>query len=231
MVLLGTEAARGDETFLDGLTPGQLEQLRAAATTRNLARGAVLFHEQQQSDRVVAIVSGCVKLSRISDEGREVILGIRAAGELIGEMSGFDGEPRSATATALEPLEVLIIPVEDFNSFLRNNPDAALLIIRVLSRRLRDADRKRFEFAAQDTMGRVAARLVELAERFGEEAEGGIRIDLPLSQEEIAGWAGSSREAVSKALGTMRELGWLETQRRSITVCDAEALRRRAVCA
>jgi CRP-like cAMP-binding protein len=229
MVLLGTETAHRDETFLDGLTHEQLDALRAVATARSNARGAVLFHEQQQSDGVIAITAGCVKLSRISDEGREVILGIRGSGELIGEMSGFDGEPRSATATALEPLDVLIIRVEDFHTFLRETPDAALLVIRVLSRRLRDADRKRFEFASQDTMGRVAARLVELAERYGEETESGIRIDLPLSQEEIAGWAGSSREAVSKALGAMRELGWLETHRRSITVREIEALRRRSV--
>lgn len=101
--------------------------------------------------------------------------------------------------------------------------------MRMLGRRLRDADRKRGEFTAQDSMGRVAARIVELAERFGESSETGVHIDLPISQEELAGWTGCSREAVSKALQAMRGLGWIETQRRSITALDIEALRRRAL--
>jgi CRP-like cAMP-binding protein len=101
--------------------------------------------------------------------------------------------------------------------------------MKMLSRRLRDADRKRAEFAAQDSMGRVAARIVELAERFGAPAEAGVRIDLPISQEELAGWTGCSREAVSKALQAMRRVGWIETQRRSITALDLDALRRRAI--
>ena len=229
MVVLGAEAARRGETFLGGLSPGQLESLRAVATARTYPRGTVLFHEQQISDRVVAIVAGRVKLSCISEEGREVLFAIRGPGELIGEMSALDGEPRSASATALDALEVLSIPATDFYAFICGNPDAALLIIRMLSRRLRDSDRKRFEFASQDSMGRVAARLVELVEQFGQETERGVRIDLPLSQEELAGWTGSSREAVSKALSAMRELGWLDTQRRSITVRDLDALRRRSV--
>ena len=75
----------------------------------------------------------------------------------------------------------------------------------------------------------MAARLVELAERYGEPAARGLRIGLPLSQEELAGWTGSSREAVSKALQTLRNVGWVVTERRRITVLDLEALRRRSV--
>jgi CRP-like cAMP-binding protein len=94
--------------------------------------------------------------------------------------------------------------------------------------RLREADRKRVEFGASDTIGRVAARLVELAQRYGRPAERGVRIDLPITQEELASWVGSSREGVNKALHTLKGLRWVETERRSITVLDLEALRRRA---
>jgi CRP-like cAMP-binding protein len=104
----------------------------------------------------------------------------------------------------------------------------SFLLMRELTRRLRDADRKRIEFGAYDTTGRVAARLVELAERFGERTEEGLRISLPLSQDELAGWTGSSREAVTKALRTLREEGWIQTGRLHVVIHDLEALRDRA---
>jgi hypothetical protein len=88
--------------------------------------------------------------------------------------------------------------------------------------------RRQADFATHDVMGRVAHRLVELAERFGTEGDGGIEIELPLSQEELAGWTGASREAVSKALQLLRSLRVVETGRRHVTVLDLEALRRHA---
>jgi CRP/FNR family cyclic AMP-dependent transcriptional regulator len=195
---------------------------------RSYPRGSALFHERQISDRVIVILSGRVKLSRVSEDGTEVVFAIRDAGDLLGEQSAIDGEPRSATAIALDPVEALVVPTRDFIVFLEENPRAALQITRMLSQRLRDADRKRFEFASQDSVGRVAARIVELAERFGSPVDGGVQIDLPISQEELAGWTGCSREAVSKALQTLRAPGWIETRRRHITVLDLEAVRRRA---
>jgi len=164
----------------------------------------------------------------LSEDGKEVVLAIRGPGDLVGELSAIDGEPRSATATALEPVDVLVLAAGDFRAFLERNPRVALLLVAMLARRLRDADRKRVEFTAQDSTGRVAARVVELSERFGDEVEQGLRIDLPISQEELAGWTGCSRDSVVKALHAMRELGWIETERRRITVLDVEALRRRA---
>jgi CRP-like cAMP-binding protein len=144
-------------------------------------------------------------------------------------MSAIDEEPVSATVTALEPIEALVVPVDSFMEYLQRHPRVALMLLRNMSRRLRDSDRKRIEFSAFDTLGRVARRIVELAEDFGETDGGdGIRITLPLSQEELAGWTGSSREAVSKALRTLRNRGWIETHRRAITVLDIDSLRKRS---
>jgi CRP-like cAMP-binding protein len=94
--------------------------------------------------------------------------------------------------------------------------------------KLRDADRKRIEFGAHDTTGRVAARLVEMAERFGQPVDDGMKIGLPFSQDELAGWTGASREAVSKALGVLRSAGEIRTGRMTVVVRDLEALRRRS---
>jgi CRP/FNR family transcriptional regulator, cyclic AMP receptor protein len=212
---------------MDALDGQQAATLRELGTIRRYARGAALFHERQPFDRALVLLSGRVKVCSTTDDGREVVLAVRDAGELLGEMSAIDGEPRSATAVALEPVEVLAVPASSFLTFLERNPKVALLLMRSLVRRLREADGMRVEFAAQDTVGRVAARLVDLAQRYGQEHSSVIRIDLPLSQEELASWTGCSREAVTKALHAMRELGWIETGRRTVTVLQLDALRRR----
>ncbi len=214
--------------FLPALSAEDSAELRQISVVRRFERGAALFHEGQQSDRVLVLLSGKVKLTCTSDQGRETLLGVRGEGDLLGELSAIDGEPRSATAEALEQVEALAIRTELFKSFLESHPKVAFVILRMLSSRLRDADQKRVEFAAMDSMGRVAGRITELVERFGQAVDGGVRIDLPLSQEELAGWTGCSREAVAKALQAMRDLGWLETGRRTMTVLDTDALRERA---
>jgi CRP/FNR family cyclic AMP-dependent transcriptional regulator len=228
IAMKGEEPGEQEVTFLASLSAEEAAALRARATTRSYPRGTALFHERQNPDRVVVILAGRVKLSCLSEDGRETVLAIRGEGELLGEISAIDARPRSATATALDPVQALVVPAVDFTGFLEENPRVALTIMRTLTRRLRDADRKRAEFGAQDTMGRVAARLVELSSRFGERDEEGVRIDLPLSQEELAGWTGCSRETVSKTLKAMRDLGWVDTRRRRITLLDEEAVRRRA---
>jgi CRP/FNR family cyclic AMP-dependent transcriptional regulator len=222
-------AAAGQRGFLGALEPETAGALRSHGVPRRYARGTALFHEGQQADRVMVVLSGTVKLSSVSEEGKEVLLALRGPGDLLGELGALDGRPRSASAIAVEDLEALVVPVADFKAFLEKHPRAALVIVEMLARRLRDADRKRVEFAAQDSMSRVAARIVELSERFGEEHDGVLQIDLPISQEELAGWTGCSRDSVVKALQAMRGLGWIDTERRRITVRDLDAVRRRGV--
>jgi CRP-like cAMP-binding protein len=129
---------------------------------------------------------------------------------------------------ALEPVETLVIPAGDFRALLLSHPGIAWRLLVMLSKRFRDADLKRVEFGASDTVGRVAARLVELGERYGEYRDGGIHIELPLSQDELGAWTGASRAGVAAALRTLRDLGWIETGRRRIVLLDSEALRARA---
>lgn len=215
-------------TFFDALAPEDAAELTARAMVRTFERGQALFHEGQLPDRVVLLRSGRVKVTSTTPAGREVVLAFRGPGELVGELGAIDDAPRSATIVAVDRVEALTIPPGDFMAFLEEHSSASLALIRVLSQRLRDADAKRVEFAALDTLGRVAHRLLELCERFGDPEDGAIRIALPLSQEELAGWTGSSLESVGRALQTMRALHWITTRRREIRVLDLDALRRAA---
>jgi CRP/FNR family cyclic AMP-dependent transcriptional regulator len=221
----GEEASH---SFFTHLTEEQRAGLKDIARRREYKRGTTLFNEGDIADRVVVVLEGNVKVSYFTDEGKEVVLAVRGPGDLLGELSALDSEPLSATVTAMSPVTGLVLSADAFTDFLRRVPDVALLLLRTLSRKLRDADRKRVEFAEFDTVGRVARRLVELAERFGDRSEGRVQIDLGLTQEELAGWTGSSREAVSKALQALKARGWIATQRRSITIIDLESLRRRS---
>jgi CRP-like cAMP-binding protein len=214
--------------FLAALTGVETEALHARGTRRRYRRGSMLFNEGETSDRVVFVLDGRVKISHLTEDGREVVLAVRGPGDLLGELSAVDGEPRSAGASAIDPVDALVISAGDFLAFLQSQPRVATILLKTITGKLRDADRKRIEFAAQDTLGRVAARLVELAERFGKREGTGVRITVPLSQQELAGWTGSSREAVSKALQILRRRGWVETHRRGATVRDLDSLRRRA---
>jgi CRP/FNR family cyclic AMP-dependent transcriptional regulator len=214
--------------FFDLLHPDEQAALEAAGQRRQWRRGAVIYREASRSESVTILRSGRVKVSSDTASGTEVLLAVRGPGALLGELSAIDGGLMSATVTALEPVVALAVPSPDFERYLLGHARVTFLLMKEVTRRLRDADRKRIEFGAYDTTGRVAARLVELAERFGEQTGEGLRISLPLSQDELAGWTGSSREAVTKALRTLREEGLIQTGRLHVIVHDLSALRDRA---
>jgi CRP/FNR family transcriptional regulator, cyclic AMP receptor protein len=177
---------------------------------------------------VLVLESGRAKVTYVTPGGRELVLRFCGPGELIGELALLDGRPRLSSVVALEPIRALVLPASDFRALLSEQPGIAWRLLGMLSRRFRDADLKRIEFGASDTVGRVARRLVELGERYGEERDGALHIELPLSQDELGAWTGASRAGVAAALRTLRELGWIETSRRHLVVTDIEALRARA---
>jgi CRP/FNR family transcriptional regulator, cyclic AMP receptor protein len=187
----------------------------------------VLFHQGDDPGAVMLIRSGRIKVNVSAPGGHDVMLGFIGPGAMIGDLSAIDGEPRSTTATAVEDVEVLGIPMLAFRALLEERPQLVMALVKMAAQRLRAADRQRVEFAAFDVLGRVARRIDELADG-GRETNEGIEIDAGLSQEDLAAWTAASREAVSKALGALRTLGWIDTRRRVIVVLDRAALRRHA---
>jgi CRP-like cAMP-binding protein len=198
--------------------------LREHGSPRSFARDQALMYIDQVPSEVLVLLSGWVKVSATTAAGRTVLLALRGPGDLVGELSALDDAPRSASIVAIEPVQALAVPRERFRTFLLEHPETALALLRELSTRLRDADAKRVQLAAYTTVGRVAFCLLELCDRFGRDEQGAVDILLPLSQEELASWAGSSLESVGRALQTMRGLGWIETRRRAIRVLDRQAL-------
>lgn len=214
--------------FVARLSPTDQADLTRRGRRRQYPAGASLYLEGDSCSTVVVVVSGRVKVFSLTEHGEEVLLAVRGPGALLGELSAVDGGPRSASVAALEPVVALVVPIAAFVDFLRGHGDAAIALLQLVTGRLRDADRKRVEAAAYDIPARVARRIVELADRFGEPDGHGLRISVSLTQDELAGWVGASREAVAKALRTLRTRGLVATGRRTLTVLDLDGLRRRA---
>lgn len=215
-------------TFLSLLSDGDVAALLKLGTFRRFASGERMMRQGEPGDRVLVLLEGHVKATSVDSHGREMVLSIRGPGDVLGELTFSHGEPRSSNVIAIEPAQAQAVAASDFRLYLAQRPAAALTLIDVISRRFRDANSKRVQFGDLDSVGRVAARLIELCERYGERTDAGIQIGLPVTQEDLGSWTASSRAGVASALRTMRDLGWIKTERRRITVLDLEALTQRA---
>jgi CRP-like cAMP-binding protein len=214
----GTPAGTPASPFAPLFEAGRQQHVRA---------GAILFSEGDVSNRVILVVSGRLKVSSFAEDGRESVIGVRSAGDLLGEFGAIDGGPHSATVTVVEAGEVISLPADRFVSGLEARPALALRLLRSVVGRLREADRRRVEFTSLQTDDRVAHRLDELVDEPGAELGPDGSVTLVITQAELAGWIGSSREAVNKALARLRDHGLVAVARGRIVVLDPPALRRR----
>jgi CRP/FNR family cyclic AMP-dependent transcriptional regulator len=215
-------------TFLASLNSDEREALNGLGLRRSFPRGTVLMFQNEPDARVMLLLVGRVKVTRVDHDGHEILLSIRDPGDVLGELALIDGLPRVATVTALEPVEALVTAAETFRLHLESTPRVAVALLEVVSRRFRETTLKRSQFSASGTMGRLAARIVELAERYGEPSDAGVTVTSPLSREDLASWTGASRAGVAHALQGLRELGWVQTERKVLLVRDLQALRARA---
>jgi CRP-like cAMP-binding protein len=210
--------------FLSALRPEERAALDAVGQEQQFADGQTIFRQGDRSGGVFAILSGRVKVSVRGAAGRQVVLQFPGRGDLVGELATLSGGSRAATVTAVGVVETIALSTESFRRFISSHPRVAGLVVEHVTALLADADRQLVDLATRDVTGRVAARLLELAGP-AEPGEGNtVRISLALSQDELAAWTGASREAVAKSLQQLRELGWVQTARREITVLDRAAL-------
>jgi CRP/FNR family transcriptional regulator, cyclic AMP receptor protein len=195
---------------------------------RTYPSGSILFIEGDDSYRVFVIRSRAVKLTKSASSGREVLIDVEGAGSLIGELGAIDGEPRSTNAVVIQNAEIQTISAQDFKELLRSSGELSYALLRLVTERLRGAGNRQLEMGASNALTRVASRLVELLDRESGKSSGPVTIMNSLNQQELAEWSGLSRDAVVKALRTMRQLGWINTSRNSITVAEVGELRSRA---
>lgn len=216
------DAALLAEVELFGTLPADaVERVAAAAQARTLRRGDVLFREGDPGDELFVVESGRIAIANKSFDGRESVFALMEAGDVFGEMSLFDGRGRSAEARALELSKVYAVPFEPLRTLFREQPELLWPVVELLAGRIRNMDVALADSVFLDVTGRTAKRLLELA---GD----GDEFQLPITQEELAGLVGASRERVNKAISSFVRLGWLEQRDRRYKITNRVQLERRA---
>ncbi|WP_309117042.1 Crp/Fnr family transcriptional regulator [Saccharothrix sp.] len=191
-------------------------------------RRHVIFTEGEPGHRFYIIQSGKVKITASAPGGRENLLEVLGPSDMFGELSIFTSGPRASTATSLTRVSALGIDQAVLRQWLTNRPHIAEQLLRAMARRLRWTTSMLVDLVYNDAPGRLAKTLLELAQRFGVQEPGGLRVTHDLTQEEIAQFVGTSRETVNKTLAHFAHRGWLLQEGRSVVILDPERLAHRA---
>lgn len=210
--------------IFQGLSVADLDAVAAQVVVRRFGRGEAILHRGDQSPGMFIIASGKVRISLVSEDGKEVTLGILGDGEVMGEMSLFDGGERSADATAQEDCVMLAIERSQFHRLLRLNSHLCLHLLAMLSNRLRRANAALEDLALHDLPGRLGRLLLRLAEDYGVKEAKGIRLELKLSQKDLSTLVGGSREKVNKQLRRWEEDGVLAKDGSRMLILQPDAL-------
>lgn len=202
-------------------------EIAARIRWRRFTAGEAIFHQHDIGEGLYLVARGAVRLFLRSEDGQELTIARFEPGEFFGELSAIDEEPRSATAVAAEVSDLLILHRSDFLSYLRARPEAAVFCLRILARRLRQADAQLGDATFLTLPARLAKTLVELGHNYGEpEANGAVRVTLRLTQSELAAMVGGSRPTVNQLLQRFRRLGWIAIEGRSLVLLREDRLRR-----
>jgi CRP-like cAMP-binding protein len=211
--------------FFSGLDAASLESVGRGMRTRRFRRGEVIFHQGDPGDALFIVTSGAIKIMLPSDTGDEAILATLRAGDVFGELALLDGAPRSATATALESTETLILPRDRFRDLLATEPAIRDALLASLAGELRRLTNHVEELHFLDITGRLASRLARLATDTGKrQPDGSIRLGSRLTQGDLAAMIGCTRQSVNKLLGVFTDDGLIRLDRDSIVILDLERL-------
>jgi len=210
--------------LFSSFSDSQLGQLLACVQHRSYPRNAFILRAGEETDALYIILSGRVKVLIPDEEGHEVILSMIGPHEFFGEMGLLDELPRSASVETLEPCEMLRLSKAGFTGILKDNFELAMLIIRNLVKRLRDADRKIESLALIDVYGRVARLLIDMAEHVDDK----WIVERAPPKQEIARMIGASREIVSRVVKDLQRKGLIRAEKRRIYVLDKQSMQRRA---
>ena len=214
--------------IFQGVDPAAVEVLTESLDRVEFPRGTVIFNEGEPGDRLFIVQSGKVKIGRRSPDGRENLLSIFGPSDMFGELSIFDPGPRTSTATCVTDVRAYSMDRTALKEWISQRPEIAEQLLRVVARRLRRTNNLLADLIFTDVPGRVAKALLQLAQRFGSQEAGLLRVTHDLTQEEIAQLVGASRETVNKALADFAARGWLRLEGKSVLILEPDRLARRA---
>jgi CRP-like cAMP-binding protein len=207
------------------LSDQELEKIAALGVRKKYKKGSIILLEEETGAALFVIITGKVKIVRMDDDGREVILSILGESDFFGEMAILDGLTRSASVVATSKSELFMIHRRDFLKLLNDYPMVAIALLRELTGRLRKADTQIKSLSLKDAAGRVANVVLQLADEVGMFRKGRVEIDeLPL-QQDLANMAGTSRETISRMIHKFIKKGYLQLQGNKLIINDYESFK------
>lgn len=219
--------ARLEGTYLFAEVPEQaLDQLARFAKLQSFGAKKVLFYKSDPGKQFYVIAEGRVQLSTVSAEAKELVIGILGEGEIFGELSMLDGKQRTATATTMEPCELIVVERRDFLPFLEMQPEVAIKLLSILALRLRMIDQLYEDNLMLPLPVRLAKQFLALASRYGYPVPNGVRLGLKLSQQEIGNLVSATRESVNKQMRRWQDEGIVEFSHGTTTLVDLTALQK-----
>lgn len=213
-------------SIFEELPERDLEKIANLGTRKTFSKGNVILMEDEIGSALFIIINGKVKVSRLDETGKEVILSILGPGEVFGEMSLLDGMKRSATVSALTDTEVLIIYRDDFLNLLSKYPQIAISLLRELAQRLRKADMQIKSLSLKDAEGRIGCVLIMLADDLGKMYKGKVIVEEIPTQQDLANMAGTSRETVSRILSKFEKQGLIKVEGRTLMILEYEKMKK-----
>ncbi len=225
---MGMQPSGHRHGFWDLLPLEERRVLWSLGREKEYPPGTPLCVEGDPATHVFILLDGWVKVISVSADGRQSIDALRGAGDLVGETAGETTGSRNATMEAIVTVRALIVGYDRFSAFLDTHQGGGHAYRRVMAHRWRDAEMMLRIHTVTNGAQRLAGLLLGLAERLGGQAEGVVEIALPLSQDELASLAGTSRATVARALNGWRTRGLIRTGQRRITLTDVPGLRRAA---
>lgn len=207
--------------------PEALRSLASRMRRRRFRRGEVIFHQDDIGDSLQIVVSGSVKIVLPSQEGDEAIIASLQAGDFFGELALLDGAPRSTTATAIDPVETMSLPREEFLRLLGDDARIMHALLHALAAELRRLTGHVEELHFLDLAGRLAMRLVRLAREADPAASGRVELDWPFTQSDLAAMIGGTRQSVNRLLSGLVVDGLLTIERDALVINDLAALEAR----
>jgi CRP/FNR family transcriptional regulator, cyclic AMP receptor protein len=214
--------------FLGSLSTEQRHSFLALGARRQYRPGQVVMREGGPADIVVVILSGLAKIIVVSEGGKEILLGLRGADDLVGEMAVLSRRPRSATVIAATDLDGTVISAASFVAHLERTPQLANRISDIMAEKLRAANRRRLEYNAYPAEGRVALVLCEVALAHGHPEGAAWRIGAEITQADLASLASTSVRTIEKVLRSLEQDRLVARRRRDLVVTDLAALMSRA---
>ncbi len=202
----------------------ELDEVSRLIVERRFKHDTVIFHESDPSYAFYVIKEGRIKVYKLSEDGRELIIGIFGNGGVFGDVPVFDGGPYPASAAAMIDSVVWSISRTDFEKLVKNHADISLKLIRVLGRRLRQAHNVLRDMALKNVPQRLATLLIKFIDEYGTHTDEGILLELPLSRQNIAELIGVSRETATRELSKFAKAGLLKVDGRRITIIDRDKL-------